>query len=214
MSAEPAAAAAAAEADRFAAAAHGDQIRNYTGRPYIEHPRAVAELVAGAGLGEEAVAAALLHDTVEDTATTLPELRERFGEPVGDLVGVLTEDPSIEPYEARKDAHREQVLRYGPPATAIYAADKLCNVRDLRRGYAAEGESVARRFKAPLGLRIALWERDLEGLRGLDPRPPFLGDLERELGALAEERARQRTPGVDPHPRGEVRPQGPRPRPG
>jgi (p)ppGpp synthase/HD superfamily hydrolase len=178
-----------AAADAFASEAHAGQIRNYNGRPYIQHPRAVATLLREAGYGEDVLAAALLHDVVEDTDTEARAIRERFGADVADLVDALTEDPSIASYEARKDAHRGQVISAGPDAIAIYSADKLSNVGDLRLLYGTEGEAVAERFKTPLDLRIALWRRDVGALEALSPPPPFVADLARELEALEETRA-------------------------
>ena len=88
----------------------------------------------------------------------------------------------------RKDALREKVLAAGPDAIAVYAADKLSNVTDLRALYDEEGEEVARRFKAPLDLRLELWRRDAEALCSLDPPPPFATELRRQLDALIEAR--------------------------
>ena len=61
----------AAEAEGFAAEGHAGQIRNYSGRPYIEHPRAVAGLLRVEGFDDEVLAAAMLHDLLEDTEATL-----------------------------------------------------------------------------------------------------------------------------------------------
>ncbi len=173
-----------AKAEAFAADGHAGQIRNYSGRPYIEHPRAVAALLRVEGFDDEVLAAALLHDLLEDTETTSAELRERFGERVAGMVDALSDDPSIEPYERRKDALREKVFDAGPDAIAIYAADKLSNVSDMRILYDEEGEEVGRRFKAPLDLRLELWRRDAEALGSLSTPPPFAAELRRQVDAL------------------------------
>ena len=87
--------------------AHAGQIRNGSGgMPYIEHPVAVADLLAEHGFGDEVLAAALLHDVVEESDAGVGEIRARFGEPVGGLVDALTDEEKIQPYERRKDAHR------------------------------------------------------------------------------------------------------------
>jgi (p)ppGpp synthase/HD superfamily hydrolase len=174
----------AAEAEAFAAKGHAGQIRNYSGLPYIEHPQAVARMLRESGYGDEVLAAALLHDLLEDTDTPAEEIRERFGERVADLVEVLSDDPSIEPYERRKDALRKQVLAADTDAIAIYAADKLSNVTDLRALYDEEGEEAGKRFKAPLDLRLELWRRDAEALCALDTPPPFAAELRRQLETL------------------------------
>ena len=174
----------AAEAEAFAAEGHAGQIRNYSGLPYIEHPQAVARMLRDAGYGDEVQAAALLHDLLEDTDIPAEEIRDRFGERVAELVVVLSDDPSIEPYERRKDALREKALAADADAIAIYAADKLSNVTDLRALYDEEGEDAGKRFKAPLDLRLELWRRDAEALCALSSPPPFAAELRRQLEAL------------------------------
>lgn len=96
----------------------------------IDHPVAVAELLSEQGFGETVVAAALLHDTVEDTTLTSEQIEEYFGPEVATLVAEVTEDPKIEPYPARKAEARSRVMR-DRKAAAIYAADKLANTRDI-----------------------------------------------------------------------------------
>jgi len=173
------------EALEVARSAHAGQVRNGSGgMPYIEHPQAVAAMLEEHGYAEEVLAAALLHDVVEDSETTLEELRERFGEPIAGMVGVLSDDESIDPYRERKAEHRERVAAAGEDALAIYAADKLTNIRGLRRAYAEQGEAVADEFKVPLELKLEVWEADLALLREKAPELPFLDPLEAELSAF------------------------------
>jgi (p)ppGpp synthase/HD superfamily hydrolase len=173
-----------------ARADHEGQIRNGSGgMPYIQHPVAVAARLDEQGYREEVLAAALLHDVVEDSETTLDELRENFGEEVAGMVGALTDDESIEPYRERKAEHRERVGVAGEETLAIYAADKLTNTRTLRAAYAEEGDSVREEFKAPLELKLEIWEADLELLREKAPELPFLDPLEEELSLLRSQLA-------------------------
>ena len=79
------------KATKFATDAHGDQVRKYHGTPYIEHPLAVAEIVKTVPHTEEMLAAAILHDVVEDTPITIKTIRAFFGDTVGDLVESLTD---------------------------------------------------------------------------------------------------------------------------
>jgi (p)ppGpp synthase/HD superfamily hydrolase len=168
---------------------HLGQTRNGSGgMAYIHHPVAVAELLAAEGFGDEAVAAALLHDVVEDSDASIEDVRKRFGVRVADLVAALTDDESIEPYERRKDLHRQRVEAAGGDALAIYGADKLSNISVLRRTYAEQGESVGEEFKAPLDVKEAVWRADLAMLRREAPELPFLDRLEAELDALTESR--------------------------
>jgi (p)ppGpp synthase/HD superfamily hydrolase len=161
---------------------HEGQVRNGSGgMPYIEHPMRVAALLDEQGYGADALAAALLHDVVEDSETTLDDLRELFGEEVAGMVGALTDDESIDSYKARKAEHRERLAAAGEEAMAIYAADKLTNTTTLRAAYEDQGDAVRDEFKVPLEEKAEIWEADLDLLREKAPRLPFLDRLEQEL---------------------------------
>lgn len=165
--------------------AHAGQVRNGSGGlPYIEHPVAVAALLDEHGYAEEVLAAALLHDVVEDSETTLEELREPFGAEVAGMVGALSDDESIDSYRERKAEHRERVAAAGGGAHAIYGADKLTNTRTLRGAYEDEGDAVREEFKVPIELKAEIWEADLELLREKASDVPFLDELEAELSRL------------------------------
>jgi (p)ppGpp synthase/HD superfamily hydrolase len=165
--------------------AHEGQVRNGSGgMPYVEHPERVAALLDERGYGDEVLAAALLHDVVEDSETTLDQVRELFGERVAGLVGALTDDESIDSYRERKAEHRERLAAGDEEALAIYATDKLTNARTLRASYAEEGDAVRDEFKVPLELKADIWEADLELLREKAPDLPFLDGLAAELSAL------------------------------
>jgi (p)ppGpp synthase/HD superfamily hydrolase len=168
-----------------AQADHAGQVRNGAcGMPYIEHPVRVAALLDEHGYREEVLAAALLHDVVEDSDTDLDQLRERFGAEVAGLVGALTDDQAIESYRERKAEHRERVAAADREALAIYAADKLTNSATLRSAYEEEGEAVREEFRVPLELKLEIWELDLALLREKAPELPFLDQLEAALSAL------------------------------
>lgn len=119
----------------FAARKHRDQRRKSAeAAPYINHPIEVARLVAEVGgiEDEDVLVAAVLHDTIEDTATTRAELEGEFGPRVASLVTELTDDKSL-PKEERK---RLQVVHAGTKsvgAATIKLADKIANVQDLGR---------------------------------------------------------------------------------
>jgi guanosine-3',5'-bis(diphosphate) 3'-pyrophosphohydrolase len=161
---------------------HAGQVRNGSGgMAYVDHPVRVAELLDERGYRDEVLAAALLHDVVEDSETTLEELQEKFGDEVAGLVGALTDDQSIESYRERKAEHRERLAAVEDEALAIYAADKLTNSRTLRATYDEEGDAVREEFKVPLELKLEIWEADLELLREKAPGLPFLDQLAAEL---------------------------------
>lgn len=179
-----------AEALEMAERAHAGQTRNGSGgMAYIHHPVAVAELLAAHGFDESTVAAALLHDVVEDSDASIAEITAGFGPRVADLVAALTEDESIESFVPRKEAHRHHVEEVGGDALAIYAADKLSNIRVLRRALASEGESAGEEFEAPLEVKEGVWADDLEMLRRRAPGLPFVDDLAQELAKLRQTRA-------------------------
>jgi guanosine-3',5'-bis(diphosphate) 3'-pyrophosphohydrolase len=164
---------------------HAGQVRNGSGgMPYIEHPVRVAALLDEHGFGEEVLAAALLHDVVEDSETTLDELRGKFGGAVAGLVGAMTDDGSIEDYRERKAEHRERLAAAPAEALAIYGADKLTNSETLRAAYGEEGDAVRDEFKVPLELKLGIWEEDLALLREKAPELPYLDRLEQELSRL------------------------------
>ena len=168
-----------------ARADHAGQTRNGSrGMPYIEHPVTVAARLDEAGYRDEVLAAALLHDVVEDSERTLDELREKFGEEVAGMVGALTDDEALDSYRERKAEHRSRVAAAPEDALAIYGADKLTNVLTLRAAYEAEGDAVREEFKVPIELKTEIWEADLELLREKAPELPFLDDLEGELSRL------------------------------
>ncbi|MDQ2676789.1 MAG: HD domain-containing protein [Actinomycetota bacterium] len=179
----------AREAYEFARAAHDGQERKGDGSPYIRHPVELARLLQAEGHDDqELLAAAFLHDVVEDTDTTLDEIEEAFGSDVRELVEAMTEDKDIEPYERRKEHHRDQVEASGSRAVLIYAADKVANLRDLRTLYANVGEGAASRFKAPLDVRVRLWEGDLELVERVHPGHALGAQLRFELEAFAADR--------------------------
>jgi (p)ppGpp synthase/HD superfamily hydrolase len=176
--------------------AHAGQTRSGSGgMDYIEHPRQVAELLAEHGYAEEVLAAALLHDVVENSPAEVEDLRARFGEPVAGLVATLSDDESISGWDHRKLEHRERVAAEGPAAKAIYGADKLVNITTLRRAYAEQGESVGEEFDPSLDQKVAVWEADLEMLARLEPELPFLGELAEQLSLFRADRA-----AADPRP--------------
>ena len=171
--------------------AHAGQLRRGSdGLPYIDHPLAVAERLVKHRHGDEVLAAALLHDVVENSEIEAAEVRERFGERVAELVEALTEDETIPSYEERKEEHRWRVAKAGPAAMAIFAADKLTNVAMLRDAYALIGEGVSDELAVSLDLKIYIWEADLEMLFDEAPEMPLTEELADEMVGLWGDRFR------------------------
>jgi (p)ppGpp synthase/HD superfamily hydrolase len=175
-----------ARAYEFARRAHANQRKRGAEAPFIRHPVTVAELLHEADLPEELLAAALLHDVVENSEVGSAEVEERFCPEVARLVVALSEDPAIDGYESRKLALRDQVEEGGAGAVAIYAADKLANIRDAREAYRRDTEALRGRFEVSVEVRIELWRGDLEMVERTAPELGFLRALRYELEALEE----------------------------
>ena len=113
----------------FATAAHGDQKRKYTGDPYINHPIAVAEIVKTVPHTDEMIAAALLHDVVEDTHVTIDQIANKFGDKVAELVGWLTDisRPEDGNRAFRKSIDRDHSADAPAEAQTIKLADLIHN---------------------------------------------------------------------------------------
>jgi len=165
--------------------AHAGQVRTGSGGlPYIEHPRMVAATLAARDYDETTLAGALLHDVVEDSDTTVEELRAEFGDAVADLVAALSDDESIESYRERKDEHRRRVAAVDGDALAIYGADKLTNMTTLHAAIEGEGLRVADEYSVPLTLKLEVWEADAAMLRHEAPELPLLDLLDTAISRL------------------------------
>jgi (p)ppGpp synthase/HD superfamily hydrolase len=134
----------------------------------LEHPNEVATLVDTED--EELWTAALLHDVVEDTEVGLPQIEEEFGPRVAAIVAALTEDDAIEAYGDRKQEARHRVRDAGRDAARVFVADKLSNVRRMRRGQKRADER-----------KLAHYRATLETMRSAYPDLPLLEELEAEL---------------------------------
>ena len=137
----------------FAVQAHAGTERRGKGFPYIVHPLEAMEIVATMTADQELLAAAVLHDTVEDTSVTVAQLREEFGERIASLVasesdevhpGVCDEDS----WHARKRAAIERLSRASRDAKMVALGDKLSNMRAIARDYALQGDALWNLFHA------------------------------------------------------------------
>jgi GTP pyrophosphokinase len=164
----------------FARRAHAGQER-LSGAPYVEHAGAVAEIVASLGLEEEAVAAAYLHDLLEETATTPEEVEAAFGADVRRLVEAVTNlrrlDFASETEYRRANLRRMFLAMAGDARVVmIKIADRLDNLRSLEHLPAARRRRFAREtlyLFAPLADRLGLgqlrWELEDLSFRYLEP---------------------------------------------
>jgi len=153
------------EAYRFSGAAHAGQTRQ-SGEPYISHPLAVAEILAGWHLDGQALVAALLHDVMEDTSVTKAEISDTFGKPVADLVDGVSKLDKIE-FQSAEDAQAENfrkmllAMARDVRVILIKLADRLHNMRTLAAVAPAKRRRVAREtmeIYAPIANRLGLNE--------------------------------------------------------
>ena len=117
----------------FAAEKHRNQRRkDAEASPYINHPIALANVLANEGNVEEStvLCAAVLHDTIEDTETTADEIRELFGDQVTSIVLEVTDDKSLDK-DIRKKLQIEHAPHLSREAKLVKLADKICNLRDI-----------------------------------------------------------------------------------
>jgi guanosine-3',5'-bis(diphosphate) 3'-pyrophosphohydrolase len=120
------------KASYFAAEKHRDQRRKGDGSPYINHPLGVGWILwdEGCVMDPPTIIAAILHDTVEDTNTTLDEIAREFGQVVANIVAEVTDDKEL-PKVDRKKLQIEHARKASHAARNIKLADKLHNLRDL-----------------------------------------------------------------------------------
>ena len=137
----------------FAVQAHAGTERRGKGFPYIVHPMEAMEIVATITPDQELLAAAALHDTVEDTDVTVEEIRAQFGDRIASLVaaesdempeGVSEEDS----WHARKKAAIDRLAAASHDAKIVALGDKLSNMRAIARDYAVKGDALWKIFHA------------------------------------------------------------------
>ncbi len=131
----------------FAVKAHHDTERRGKGFPYIVHPMEAVEIVATITPDQELLAAAALHDTIEDTDVTYEQLREVFGERIADLVlaesDQYTEGVSeADSWHDRKQAAIDRLAAASRDAKIVAMGDKLSNMRAIWRDYQTQGDSL------------------------------------------------------------------------
>ena len=137
----------------FAVHAHAGTERRGKGYPYIVHPLEAVSIVATMTADQELLAAAALHDTVEDTEVTVDQLRTEFSERIASLVADESDEmPEGKTEEAswhqRKQAAIDRLAKASHDAKMVALGDKLSNMRAIARDYAEIGDALWDRFHA------------------------------------------------------------------
>ena len=146
------------EAVKFAVEAHQGTERRGKGYPYIIHPMEAASIVATITNDQEMLAAAILHDTVEDTDVTIDQIREHFGDRVAELVQHETAplDDSLT-WREKKTVQVNQLAKAPYDSKVVALGDKLSNMRGIAWDYRMVGDEVWKLFHAPNGKTDVEW---------------------------------------------------------
>jgi len=172
----------------FAVKAHAGTERRGKGFPYIVHPMEAVSIVATMTSDQELLAAAALHDTVEDTGVTVDELRAEFGERIASLVA--SESDSVhegvseeESWHTRKQEGIDRLRGASREVKIVALGDKLSNMRAIARDYAEQGEALWSLFHAKdPGEHAWRYHALADALRELDGTAAF-----REFDSLIEQ---------------------------
>lgn len=145
------------KAIKFAVDAHSNTERRGKGFPYVIHVLEAMEIVATMTSDPELLAAAALHDTVEDTSVTLEDIRKEFGNRVADLVEAETDKmmdsaaDECSTWRARKQLAIDRLANASYDAKMVALGDKLSNMRAILRDYNVQGDDLWKIFHAPGG---------------------------------------------------------------
>jgi GNAT superfamily N-acetyltransferase len=180
------------DARELALEAHRGHLRKGSQRAYATHLEDVAGALARCGASDELVAAAWLHDAVEDRELPLAHIGELLGPRVRELVDGVTERERTRPWRERKGATLERIAAADDETVLLKTADALANTRDTARDARAEGPAVWTRFAADRVSQLG-WYRAIEALSrarlGTHPLAAELGVSVEELCLAAVRRA-------------------------
>ncbi|MFA6859992.1 MAG: HD domain-containing protein [Clostridia bacterium] len=156
------------EALKFAVEKHEKQLRKGTNIPYIVHPVEVMKILLENGATEQVVVAGILHDTVEDTKTTIDELKIVFGDEIAKIVAGVSEDKT-KTWEERKQHTIVELKNATKEIKLVACADKLSNLKSIFHEKNEIGKKIWERFK-----------------RGFKPQKKYYSGLIDSLSDLGE----------------------------
>lgn len=126
----------------FAVKAHAGTERRGKGFPYIVHPLEAMEIVSTITSDQELMAAAALHDTVEDTDVTIDDIRREFGDRIASLVQIESVGDDEGTWHERKQKAIDKIANAPLDAKIVAMGDKLSNMRAIARDYAVQGDAL------------------------------------------------------------------------
>lgn len=186
----------------YASSKHRVQSRKSTGVPYIAHLLAVASTVLEAGADEDTAIGALLHDVVEDQggAALLPEIEERFGRRVREIVAACSDsltskDEPKQEWRVRKQKYLDTLPLHSHEARLVSLADKLHNARSIVRDLRIEGPQVFERFQGKRAGTLWYYSQLLQYFKEMQPE--FL--FNEFATSVAEMLALSQPNGKEPH---------------
>lgn len=147
----------------FATERHAGQVRKGTTTPFIVHPMETMTILASMKADTDLLIAGVLHDTVEDTDTTIDEIKILFGTEVAKLVGEHSEDKS-NPWEERKETEYRDTCCAPLRLKKLVLADKLANLRSIYRDYKDVGNDLWNRFNAGAGKQAWYYGKMVDAL--------------------------------------------------
>lgn len=185
------------KAIKFAVNAHANTERRGKGFPYVIHPMEAMEIVASITNDPELLAAAALHDTVEDTDVTVDTIRKEFGDRVAAIVAAESDEAvpcqsESDTWRARKQAAIDRLAAASRDAKIVALGDKLSNMRAIARDYRKIGENLWGLFHAPGGRADHEWHyrglaESLSDLAGTDAYSEFGALIQTVFGAPVPE---------------------------
>jgi len=172
------------KAVHFSSHKHKNQNRMIFDYPYITHPLMVFHLVSKFADDENILCAAILHDTVEDTDTSLRDIKENFGDEVHYLVDILSEDKSLEKIERKEKYYRRIFKENNKNIFLIKSADILYNVNDFIEDFEYIGKEKFLENFSHIELYVPMMRNILEKMEIAWGENPFLDDIHFYLNKL------------------------------
>lgn len=176
----------------FAVKAHSGTERRSKGYPYVVHPLEALTIVTSLTTDQELLAAAVLHDVVEDTDCTVEQIRAEFGDRVAAIVSsesdnTLSSVSKKDSWVERKKAAADRLARASMDSKIVAMGDKLSNMRTIAADYDKIGDEVWNRFHAPGGKKDIAWRYRLVAdalseLRGTMPYEEFVYLIDHVFG--------------------------------